>query len=38
MLTQWLNEQVKPDSVMYVSFGTQADVSDAQLDEVAFGL
>ena len=37
-LTQWLNEQVKPDSVMYVSFGTQADVSDAQLDEVAFGL
>jgi hypothetical protein len=38
MLTRWLNEQVKPDSVMYVSFGTQADVSDAQLDEVAFGL
>nr|TKS04713.1 monofunctional riboflavin biosynthesis protein RIBA 3, chloroplastic [Populus alba] len=37
-LTQWLNEQVKPDSVIYVSFGTQADVSDAQLDEVAFGL
>ncbi|CAK7354134.1 unnamed protein product [Dovyalis caffra] len=36
--TQWLNEQVTPDSVIYVSFGTQADVSDSQLDEVAFGL
>ncbi|CAK7354132.1 unnamed protein product [Dovyalis caffra] len=38
MLTPWLNKQVAPDSVMYVSFGTQADVSDAQLDEVASGL
>uniref|UniRef100_A0A6N2NBA3 Glycosyltransferase N-terminal domain-containing protein n=1 Tax=Salix viminalis TaxID=40686 RepID=A0A6N2NBA3_SALVM len=36
--TQWLNEQSTPDSVIYVSFGTQADVSDSQLDEVAFGL
>ncbi|KAJ6361198.1 hypothetical protein OIU78_001773 [Salix suchowensis] len=35
--TQWLNEQSTPDSVIYVSFGTQADVSDSQLDEVAFG-
>ncbi|KAJ6745274.1 GLYCOSYLTRANSFERASE [Salix koriyanagi] len=35
---QWLNEQSTPDSVIYVSFGTQADVSDSQLDEVAFGL
>jgi len=37
-LTQWLTEQVTPDSVIYVSFGTQADVSDSQLDEVAFAL
>ncbi|KAF9681361.1 hypothetical protein SADUNF_Sadunf06G0217900 [Salix dunnii] len=36
--TQWLNEQSTQDSVIYVSFGTQADVSDSQLDEVAFGL
>ncbi|KAG5225033.1 hypothetical protein OIU76_027614 [Salix suchowensis] len=36
--TQWLADQVKPDSVIYVSFGTQADVSDSQLDEVAFAL
>jgi UDP:flavonoid glycosyltransferase YjiC (YdhE family) len=38
MSTQWLDEQSTPDSVIYVSFGTQADVSDSQLDEVAFGL
>ncbi|XP_057985429.1 probable UDP-glucosyl transferase 73B6 [Hevea brasiliensis] len=38
MLMQWLVEQITPDSVIYVSFGTQADVSDTQLDEVAFGL
>ncbi|KAJ8758797.1 hypothetical protein K2173_000518 [Erythroxylum novogranatense] len=37
-ITQWLDDQVSPDSVIYVSFGTQADVSDNQLDEVAFGL
>uniref|UniRef100_A0A6N2KC85 Glycosyltransferase n=1 Tax=Salix viminalis TaxID=40686 RepID=A0A6N2KC85_SALVM len=36
--TQWLAEQVTPYSVIYVSFGTQADVSDSQLDEVAFAL
>ncbi|KAL3587182.1 hypothetical protein D5086_014049 [Populus alba] len=38
MSTQWLDEQSTPDSAIYVSFGTQADVSDSQLDEVAFGL
>ncbi|XP_043697209.1 UDP-glycosyltransferase 90A1-like [Telopea speciosissima] len=27
-----------PESVIYVAFGIQADLSDAQLDEVAFGL
>ncbi|KAJ9184140.1 hypothetical protein P3X46_007911 [Hevea brasiliensis] len=37
MLMQWLVEQT-PDSVIYVSFGTQADISDTQLNEVAFGL
>ncbi|KAK3445387.1 hypothetical protein EUGRSUZ_A01139 [Eucalyptus grandis] len=35
---QWLTEQVTPASVLYVSFGTQADVANAQLDEIAFGL
>lgn len=38
---KWLNEEAAataPGSVVYVSFGTQADVSDAQLDEVCFGL
>ncbi|KAJ4824372.1 hypothetical protein Tsubulata_038227, partial [Turnera subulata] len=35
---QWLDNQVMPDPVIYVSFGTQADVTDAQLDEVAYGL
>ncbi|KAL5559404.1 hypothetical protein UlMin_035615 [Ulmus minor] len=35
--TKWLNEQEK-NSVLYVSFGSQADLSEAQLDEVAFGL
>nr|UXB92753.1 glycosyltransferase [Helleborus thibetanus] len=35
---KWLTEQALPASVIYVSFGTQADVSDAQLDEVAWGL
>ncbi|KDP33462.1 hypothetical protein JCGZ_07033 [Jatropha curcas] len=37
-IMQWLTEQITPNSVIYVSFGTQADLSDAQLDEVAFGL
>ncbi|DAD49321.1 TPA_asm: hypothetical protein HUJ06_032042 [Nelumbo nucifera] len=35
---KWLDEQTESESVIYVSFGTQANVSDAQLDEVAFGL
>ncbi|WOK94049.1 UDP-glycosyltransferase 73B4-like [Canna indica] len=34
---QWLDEKPR-DSVVYVSFGTQAQLSDAQLDEVAHGL
>ncbi|KAM5565410.1 UDP-glycosyltransferase 73B4-like [Rosa sericea] len=38
VLTEWLNEQVTLGSVIYVSFGTQADLSGAQLDEVVFGL
>ncbi|KAK9946750.1 hypothetical protein M0R45_012197 [Rubus argutus] len=38
VLQQWLNEQVTLGSVIYVSFGTQADLSEAQLDEVVFGL
>lgn len=38
-ITRWLNERaVTPGSVIYVSFGTQAEVSEAQLDEVALGL
>ncbi|CAN6681894.1 unnamed protein product [Malus baccata var. baccata] len=37
-LMQWLNDQVTLGSVLYVSFGTQADLSDAQLDEVGLGL
>ncbi|KAJ3695409.1 hypothetical protein LUZ60_000786 [Juncus effusus] len=35
----WLDERKKsPNSVVYVSFGTQTHVSDEQLDEVAHGL
>ncbi|OEL16327.1 UDP-glycosyltransferase 90A2 [Dichanthelium oligosanthes] len=35
----WLDERVaQPESVVYVSFGTQAHISDAQLDEIAHGL
>ncbi|TKW22618.1 hypothetical protein SEVIR_4G240300v4 [Setaria viridis] len=35
----WLDERAaQPGSVAYVSFGTQAHISDAQLDEVAHGL
>ncbi|CAI0438677.1 unnamed protein product [Linum tenue] len=39
-LGRWLDERAvaPPGSVMYVSFGTQADVSSAQLDELAHGL
>ncbi|XP_077236761.1 UDP-glucose flavonoid 3-O-glucosyltransferase 7-like [Tasmannia lanceolata] len=37
---EWLNEYYKTggESVMYVSFGTQARVSDEQLDESGYGL
>ncbi|XP_048535869.1 scopoletin glucosyltransferase-like [Triticum urartu] len=35
----WLDEMAeRPESVVYVSFGTQAHVSDEQLDELARGL
>ncbi|TVU08028.1 hypothetical protein EJB05_41412, partial [Eragrostis curvula] len=35
----WLDERAsQPGSVVYVSFGTQTHVSDAQLDEIAHGL
>ncbi|RCV22535.1 hypothetical protein SETIT_4G228200v2 [Setaria italica] len=35
----WLDERAaQPGSVLYVSFGTQAHVTDAQLDELAHGL
>ncbi|CAN0860278.1 Scopoletin glucosyltransferase [Linum grandiflorum] len=37
-LSRWLDEQVAPASIIYVSFGTQADISSSQLDEVAYGL
>nr|AFJ53044.1 UDP-glycosyltransferase 1 [Linum usitatissimum] len=37
-LSRWLDEQVAPGSVIYVSFGSQADMSSSQLDEVAYGL
>ncbi|CAN6216455.1 unnamed protein product [Urochloa humidicola] len=33
----WL-DSARPGSVVYVSFGTQAHISDAQLDEIAHGL
>ncbi|GMN39858.1 hypothetical protein TIFTF001_009080 [Ficus carica] len=37
---KWLDDQAQSrfGSVIYVSFGTQADVSNAQLDEVAYGM
>uniref|UniRef100_A0A0E0LD37 Glycosyltransferase n=1 Tax=Oryza punctata TaxID=4537 RepID=A0A0E0LD37_ORYPU len=35
----WLDERARrPGSVVYVSFGTQANVADEQLDELAHGL
>ncbi|KAG2606962.1 UDP-glycosyltransferase 90A2-like [Panicum virgatum] len=35
----WLDEKAaQPGSVAYVSFGTQAHITDAQLDEIAHGL
>lgn len=38
MIMKWLSMHTMPASVIYVSFGTQADISDAQLDEIAYGL
>nr|QWT69379.1 UGT73B4 [Gynostemma pentaphyllum] len=40
MVMKWLDMQAieRPESVIYVSFGTQADVSDELLEEVALGL
>lgn len=38
MCAKLLSEHAMSESVIYVAFGTQADMSDAQLDEVAFGL
>ncbi|KAJ4957619.1 hypothetical protein NE237_024730 [Protea cynaroides] len=38
MCAKLLTEHAMQKSVIYVAFGTQADMSDAQLDEVAFGL
>ncbi|KAJ4957395.1 hypothetical protein NE237_024506 [Protea cynaroides] len=38
MILKFLADHAMPESVIYVAFGTQADVSNSQLDEVAFGL
>ncbi|KAL5720748.1 hypothetical protein ACHQM5_013387 [Ranunculus cassubicifolius] len=35
---KWLDDQKTCKSVIYVSFGSQADMSDTQLDELAYGL
>lgn len=35
---KWLDEQITKGSVIYASFGTQADILDAELDELALGL
>ncbi|XP_065848567.1 UDP-glycosyltransferase 73B4-like [Euphorbia lathyris] len=35
---QWLNNKTTPNSVIYVSFGTQAEVSESQLNEIGYGL
>ncbi|XP_052210049.1 UDP-glycosyltransferase 90A1-like [Diospyros lotus] len=37
-IINWLDKQTDPASVIYISFGTQAEVSEAQLNEVAYGL
>lgn len=34
----WLNMKEHEKSVIYVAFGSQADLSDSQLDELAYGL
>ncbi|KAL6335760.1 hypothetical protein AAG906_039523 [Vitis piasezkii] len=35
---EWLDKQDGPDTVLYVSFGTQARLSNMQMDEIALGL
>ncbi|XP_039170427.1 UDP-glycosyltransferase 90A1 [Eucalyptus grandis] len=35
---EWLDERVASGRVMYVSFGTQAHLSDMQMDNIAHGL
>ncbi|KAG2699858.1 hypothetical protein I3843_07G207000 [Carya illinoinensis] len=34
----WLNRHEEENSVIYVAFGSQADLSESQLDELAYGL
>ncbi|XAR71459.1 Scopoletin glucosyltransferase [Bertholletia excelsa] len=39
MIMKWLSAKEEHEAkVIYVSFGTQAEVTDSQLDEVAYGL
>lgn len=35
---EWLNQQMGGKSVIYVSFGSQSNLSETQLDELAYGL
>lgn len=35
---KWLDEQITKGSIIYASFGTQAGILDAELDELALGL
>ncbi|WJZ95531.1 hypothetical protein VitviT2T_014297 [Vitis vinifera] len=35
---EWLNKQIGYETVLYISFGSEAHVSDEQLDEIALGL
>lgn len=35
---KWLDERVGSDGVIYVSFGTQAHLSDVQMDNITYGL
>ncbi|KAA8541550.1 hypothetical protein F0562_022702 [Nyssa sinensis] len=34
---EWLNKQPGPNVVIYISFGTQANMSDLQMDEIRIG-
>ncbi|KAH7833350.1 hypothetical protein Vadar_005356 [Vaccinium darrowii] len=38
VIMKWLARHTAPASVIFVSFGTQAQITHAQLDEVAYGL